>query len=367
MHNGVIWNHKEVRQYFNDETQEALPEVDSSVIGAVIETFGIDTTSVIEGDAATAWFDTDTGDTIHLARFQNSPVHFATLMDGSFVFASTAAILAGALKKVNQAWFGSYPSPFDSMAESEYFQIMAGEVVTTLETEWGEDNKYGYNWRSTTSGATTQQSPATSAAVQSSTWGQKSPEQKSIEAPKPHDPVTTPPGVNPQSAPMALIKDGELTTEGKRVFDEVAKKAKQSTYVSESLRGSEDASFTDDMNPDYDDPDYEDDSEDTVAPFQDEFFAWGHDGDFTTYTTLSGLLAALSWTSKLTGGENYLVEPDAGYERWVNHFADIGSLSKDGTDELSWVKTPGAFEPFEKKVPVWVRDGIGKLRNLVGA
>lgn len=376
VHNGVIWNHDEVRGYFDKKTQKALPDVDSSVIGAVIEEFGLDQTNIIEGDAACAWFDAETGDTIHLARFQNSTVSFAMLRDGSFVFASTGAILAAALKKINQSWFGNWPTPFDSMNESEYYQIIAGEVISNSDVEWGDQystrSAYNSKWREVTSGATTtpttgttytagSQQPVT--ATNGASFGKAAIEQKAIESKKEEPKKEEKTASNPTLAlitndkPMALDSgNGKLT--------------KTEKYVAQALlnkKGSEDSSFTD-QHPDNDDPDYEDDlGDESIAPFRDLFFTWGHDGDYVTYTTLSGLLASLSWNSGVTVGENYLVGPDEGKLRWVNTFADIGHLSPDETDELSWVKTPGAWEVYRSQVPSWVGEGIGKLRNLVGA
>lgn len=368
VHNGVIWNHNEVRQYFDTDYQKMLPAVDSSVIGAVLETYGLDSTKVIEGDAACAWFDSETGDTIHLARFQNSPVHYVTLEDGSFVFASTASILYGALKRLNLSWFGSFPQPFDSMHESDYFRIIAGEVVSEDNTEWGDEYRsrsaYTTNWRDVTSGATTTPSSVVKSTV---TPGAQEPNKtpatgasfgtKAVESPKVGNP-------NTDDTPMVLTKEnGELNDTGKAVVKSLL----------DQKKGSEDESFTTSrlFDPNEDDPEYaewtEEDSVEASAPFRDLFFAWSEDGDYTTYTTLSGLLAFLSWSSKLSGSENHLVGPEEGYLRWINHFTDIGHLSTDQTDELSWVKSSSNFEVYRNQVPEWVRDGVSKLTNLVGA
>lgn len=155
---------------------------------------------------------------------------------------------------------------------------------------------------------------------------------------------------------MALTKEnGELTSTGKAVAQSLL-----------DQRGSEESTL---FSPEMDDPDYEEDtpSGEVVAPFRDQFFAVNHDGNYDTFLTLGALLTSLSWHSKLTAGENVLAGPEEGHLRWVNHFADVGHLSTDGSDELSWVKTEGAFEMYKAQVPQWVGDGISKLRNLVGA
>jgi len=85
VHNGVITNHREVRQALGKDGKK-LPDVDSSVIPAVIEVFGLEHTDMLRGYAACAWYDRETGGTIHVARFESSPVTFTTLVDGTVVF-----------------------------------------------------------------------------------------------------------------------------------------------------------------------------------------------------------------------------------------------------------------------------------------
>ena len=159
VHNGVIYNHDEVRRALG-KAGKSLPEVDSSVIPAVIELLGLDNTDVIEGDAACAWFDRETGNTIHLARFSHSPVSVVTLEDGTTVFASTDGILAMALKSLGLRWFGGYPQPFMVMGEEQYLQIVDGEIINDDEVTWGEYSYTSYGWpskdyRSITDGSST--------------------------------------------------------------------------------------------------------------------------------------------------------------------------------------------------------------------
>src|SRR5690606_37684612 len=91
----------------------------------------------LAGQAACAWFDRETDDTLHLARFNGSPLSYAWLEDGSFVFASTSEILGRALNKAGVAWFGVYPGPFDTFSNGEYLQILQGEILQEAEVEWG--------------------------------------------------------------------------------------------------------------------------------------------------------------------------------------------------------------------------------------
>jgi asparagine synthetase B (glutamine-hydrolysing) len=97
VHNGVIYNHNIIRK----ELAINLPEVDSSVIPALLEAHSRDTDkfSMLDGDAAVAWLDDNELGVLRVARISHSPLIIATLKDGSFVFASTEDILTRALKK----------------------------------------------------------------------------------------------------------------------------------------------------------------------------------------------------------------------------------------------------------------------------
>lgn len=97
VHNGVIYNHDLVRA----ELDGKLPEVDTSVIPAILEQFdrNTDKFSMLDGDASVAWLDENDLGTLKVARISHSPLFIAQLRDGSFVFASTESILQSALKR----------------------------------------------------------------------------------------------------------------------------------------------------------------------------------------------------------------------------------------------------------------------------
>lgn len=98
VHNGVIYNHDLVRA----ELDGKLPEVDTSVIPAILQQFdrNTDKFSMLDGDASVAWLDENDRGTLKVARISHSPLFIAQLKDGSFVFASTESILKSALKRV---------------------------------------------------------------------------------------------------------------------------------------------------------------------------------------------------------------------------------------------------------------------------
>lgn len=96
VHNGVIYNHNRVRA----ELPYTLPEVDTSVIPAILQKYGTDRLDMLDGDASIAWLDERENGTLRVGRFSHSPLYIAQTEDGSLVFASTETILLDALKRV---------------------------------------------------------------------------------------------------------------------------------------------------------------------------------------------------------------------------------------------------------------------------
>lgn len=93
VHNGVIYNHDRIRS----DIKHKLPEVDSSVIPALLQQEGTEGFAKLDGDAAVAWLDESQRGILHVARISHSPLTVAQLTDGSFVFASTRSLLKSAL------------------------------------------------------------------------------------------------------------------------------------------------------------------------------------------------------------------------------------------------------------------------------
>ncbi len=356
VHNGVIYNHREMRELLG-KAGKSLPDVDSSVIPAMIEEFGLESTSEIGGYAACAWFDRETGDTIHLARFHDAPVVFAELWDGSWAFASTEQILGRALAKADVAWFGMYPQHFVSMSEGEYFQLMGGEIIGESTVAWNKYHRSAYDWHGVTSSATT---------ARPAGFGNVTP-----AANQPHTKLAD----TAKDKPMAWDEDDEESAEAQRT-----RKAISALY-STSGQGVDD--LTDE---EYDnwvkygsidgivDAEWEELEDDDERPVdlvgtRPLYYTDSHDGDYDTYTRLSGLLTALSWNAGLST-ENLLVGPEEGDLRWINHFKDVGILGFDKNDDpsqLSWVDDDTVFQPVSNFTPPWLKDGIVKLRQLVGS
>ena len=124
-HNGVIYNYDDViTDYLEPSVAAELPPVDTAVIPAVLEKYGVDGLKYLGGYAAIAWLDAKEGTTLNLARITTSPVAFTYLLDGSFVYASTFTLLKKALKDADlehgDIWM---------MDEYEHFKIDKGIVL----------------------------------------------------------------------------------------------------------------------------------------------------------------------------------------------------------------------------------------------
>jgi asparagine synthetase B (glutamine-hydrolysing) len=137
VHNGVIYNHHDVRLTID----ASLPDVDTSVIPAVLENLGVSALDVLDGDAAIAWFDKRTPDTLHLARYQHSPLTMAQVEDGSFIFASTEALLWRVLIQLDLM-----PVWMESANELDYFTIRDGRIMSKESLPAPKYTGYGYDY-----------------------------------------------------------------------------------------------------------------------------------------------------------------------------------------------------------------------------
>ena len=147
VHNGVIYNHEQVRLKIDAD----LPDVDTSVIPAVIEQLGVNSLDVLDGDAAIAWFNRREPDTLHLARYQHSPLTVCQIEDGSFIFASTEALLWKVLIQLDLM-----PTWMHQPRELDYFTVRDGVVLSSdrLPAPQNIGGRYDYGYyRHQTSGA----------------------------------------------------------------------------------------------------------------------------------------------------------------------------------------------------------------------
>jgi hypothetical protein len=147
IHNGVIYNHHQVRNTLG----MTLPEVDTSVIPALLEQRGIDAIDELDGDAAIAWFNRKEHNTMHLARYKHSPLVMAQVEDGSFIFCSTETLLWKVLVALDLM-----PTWLQTASELEYFTIRDGVVISKAVLPEPKHDDYSYNtsyYRHQTAGA----------------------------------------------------------------------------------------------------------------------------------------------------------------------------------------------------------------------
>jgi predicted glutamine amidotransferase len=138
VHNGVIYNHQEVRA--------SLPkidfEVDTAVIPALIESDPtLKRLTELDGDAAIAWFDVKRKDTLNIARLEHSPLVMAQVEDGSLIFASTEALLWRTLIQLDLT-----PTYMETAKEYNYFQVRQGVIAGWEELTKPEHTTRGYNY-----------------------------------------------------------------------------------------------------------------------------------------------------------------------------------------------------------------------------
>lgn len=150
VHNGVIYNHDLVRA----EIPHTLPEVDTSVIPAILQEFGYERFDMLDGDAAVAWLDKTNKGVLQVARVSHSPLFVAQLIDGSFVFASTEIILESALKALRLRWDFKIQVEERTLLTVRRGRLDALETLPDLNPKYEEKlsaSSYG-KYRSMTSG-----------------------------------------------------------------------------------------------------------------------------------------------------------------------------------------------------------------------
>ena len=123
VHNGVIHNHDILR----GEIDAKLPPVDSSVIPALLESESLSGISKLDGDASIAWLDDDDYGTLRIARINHSPLVITQVDDGSFLFASTEAIMNRIVKRM-----GFRIVFWNNLAERTGYAVRSGRIIETL-------------------------------------------------------------------------------------------------------------------------------------------------------------------------------------------------------------------------------------------
>lgn len=137
VHNGVIYNHYEVRS----KIPSKLPDVDTSVIPALIEDANLDRLTELDGDAAIAWLSASDLGTLNVARLQHSPLVIAQVEDGSFIFASTEALLWRVLIALDLQ-----PEFMQTVDEYKYMRVRDGIMLDFQDLPKPEFDDYDYDY-----------------------------------------------------------------------------------------------------------------------------------------------------------------------------------------------------------------------------
>lgn len=341
-HNGVISNHDTVRRSFSPEIQAALPEVDTSVIPALLQEGTYKDFSRLGGYAAVAWLVKGEQDLLHIGKLKNSPVAWTQLADGSFVYASTKQLLQQALRAAG-LWHGGILE----LAEHDYIVVKNGLIMgsDTLPT-MSYSNAYS-TYSSATSGSgprvvTTPSNPAGAETAQGRTRS------------------TMPSFRGSENTGSHRI--GESF--GRRAWDEDDEDDKLELALTEmALRDSNksyaelDAEYWESI--DSADPAYDAKPavlDDEGFPGEEVFYTLDMWGNMKGYTTLDALETDLKWHAGLRQGEDFFGAE--GLARWVEHFLDVGEIDRSGA-LVSWVENKSAIAEFEADS----NDGLGYIRE----
>lgn len=148
VHNGVIYNHHQVREKLDHKIKF---DVDTAVIPALIEQHGgISELKQLDGDAAISWLSKNDHGILNLARLEHSPVCVVQVEDGSFIFASTEALMWRVLIQLNLM-----PIFMENLAEFVYLKVKDGVIFEYEQLEKPVHASYGYDYghyRNLTSG-----------------------------------------------------------------------------------------------------------------------------------------------------------------------------------------------------------------------
>lgn len=313
VHNGVIWNHDTVRR--SELSEFKLPEVDTSVIPAVIQKYGIEGVKHLSGDAAVAWLDSREPDVLNLARLESSPVAFTQLADGSIVFASIGYMLEDAL-----ALMGLTHGAILIMDELEYYQLKFGHIIKVDHSP--EMQKYSTSerwWANSIRGGSGSKAYGTGSSKYSGSEYDWNDDDYFNGYDNATSGVPTTIGKPKSDIAMVFVDD----TDGK------------------DMENTEDLYYTVDQ-----------------------------DGNFKSYRTLDSLENDLKWHAGIAEEHGDPMFGGEGLSRWMEYFLDVGSFGfgNDGS-LLSWVDDPSEIAYHENHSNdglSYIRDGVSILSKMTG-
>lgn len=382
-HNGVISNDYKFRMHragnvTNIEDRfENLPQVDSAVIPALIQKYGARGVEKLQGYAALAWLDeaSPIRETIHLARIDSSPVHYTWLEDGSFVYASTEALLVKALDAMNLPYGGIL-----HMDEGEYFTITNGWIMDREDDLFMEEDEWT-KWR---------YSGATAGGHSRTTSAPPSTPSTNVTRPSTSTPVGTPRTIVPQpTTPAKAVASGKGSEDGGATadFGEGSTVRSGAAYIPSTFGAVQFSDGSDAIEDDDDLYSWEDDmalrlgeafactADDNsgkalaLIPESNEptdlegYYLVTEDDNIEMMESVDKLEDRLEWYSNMALWDNPPFPQAEQKLRWVNFIKDVGHISKrDGM--MSWVEDLAQIDAHESPAVYnldGVRDGLGML------
>lgn len=397
VHNGVISN--DFR--FRDELglTKADGEVDSLVIPNLIAQQGIKSLSRLGGYAAIAWVNVNARGVLNIMRLKQSPVHYTWLHDGSFVFASTEAILVSSLLAAGLDFGGVFemqtgkhmtisngfihshdPAPsmsYDSGAYSRYSSATAGGHGSTRTSSPGASSTTGAtkSGSTTVGGGSRPTVPAASSGV-----GAVGAEVIDING-----------------KPMALERGSEssisrtVNASGAREFAEAladggyenvddyfadleewrrnrAEADERDQQISAAHLACSLGDMTDDIDDDWDSYTTEWLKMGSEAS-KEGYYLIDIEGGLEHASTVDALQTRLRWYAQMGKSDGDLFTDIDEYLNWINHVQDVGHITDKG-DLVSWVDDSAMIDDHESPLVhnlKEIREGAQRLSALKGA
>jgi hypothetical protein len=299
----------------------------------------------MSGYAAIAWLDaTDptATDVLNIARLETSPVVYTWLEDGSFVWASTIAILTKALLRAGLNFGYIF-----QMDEGQMMGIRFGVPVDFLEglkmtDDWEAYSRYS---SATSGGHTTSKNHRNPKGIGAS-FGMRATDEGVWD--------DVGPGTVTSWEQDYRIRAGEVRFDVDD-DDEVAMALAPETNEPSGRVWLRNA-----------DGELEAVGVDGRVDMTDEnkgFYVTMYDGDLEIFEDLDKLEAHLSWLSNLTLPHDAPFPAAANSLRWVNQIEDIGDITVRG-GMSSWLEDMARIDYYESSVVYnldYIRDGVGDL------
>lgn len=359
VHNGVISNDARLRGELGIERSHG--EVDSLVIPSLIAQQGVKGLSELSGYAAIAWLDVEHPTDLYIARLKNSPVAYTHLYDGTFVMASTPALLELALLNAQEIYGGIFELP-----DSRMLTVVGGFI---LEYEKAPLMSYDYGSYRRFSGATAggHASTNTATAKTGTTLAGVTPIRGTEDKPK---------VVIPERDDETVDIDGYYADLEKWQADQAERDGKiagKAMAMLESDSGRWDDAVWEDYMAQLEARDAEEAHmsctvDGSESQYGEGFYILDAEGDISHYTDLELLERQLKWLAEMSRTDNDLFDVEEKIN-WVNHIMDLGHVESDG-ELVSWVDDSSEVDEFESPAVrnlAYIREGAQRLTTLKGA